>query len=808
MNLNPIAYYEGNAAYTRGGSFILGYEMLLPEAFSLSEEKTDEMQAAWDTFIKRFPVGGIVHLFSGFIGKKVSAGELPQGTPLRDAFAQHVDGRDGIADQHFLFCSFPRLQGTSSTLVNPFRAMREFEVAVAEQNFINHSFRDAVNNLVVYLNSTKNLKVAALSEDEMRYFSFEYFNLFEYRHTAIVDFDQHIKVESNSVNLTVGERYVGMFSIYNEVQLPNEVATVVPNRAVDSRHKFKTSLGNTLGVYLRHPHYLSTVIYKDDKERWRAKLDLTIGECKRVAWASSAIKETQEELTELQRQLGSDYNNESVVRTNTSVVFWAEREQFSRVKSEINAAFTAADIIPSNPTGKVLKNAFITTNPFFSEYNSSITLYPTFSGVPVAFIPTEGEYRSDEEGIYYFDKFNAPRRVDMWDAQKRYLKSRNFLVFAPSGGGKSVSLLWWISQLLEQQFRMVIIDLGRSFYKFAQLLEEMGIPVAYVEYKDGAPLGINPFAKPMEKLREVEQLNELAELVYCHCCDTEVPISEDQRGFLRNVLRDYIAAEQPLSVPGFARYLCDNESSLRAKYSEALQYFDYTHAKLLLNDFMEGGAYHFIYKDSGKSITAADGLGGKQIIFYEFEQAVNNPRMLNVLLQLSKSSVLENIWNDPTTKGIVLLEEAAKFLKYPSVVMQAEYYAQAIRKKEGAFGMVLQAISQIPQGNATESIIENTQLIMALENTKGYHSLIERMKVQDEHKVRMMNSVHNNFSGDEAGRRYSEIFIERNGHYNVYRIELPRLQYLSFITDGQDQDRINALVAQGMTVTEAIQKLL
>src|SRR5690606_40112184 len=85
---------------------------------------------------------------------------------------------------------------------------------------------------------------------------------------------------------------------------------------------------------------------------------------------------------------------------------------------------------------------------------------------------------------------NVPVLKDVWDEKKKRIKARNFAIFAPTGEGKSFLANNILRQYFEDKVRLVIIDLGGSYAKFAKLYPDEHI---VLRYEQGKNLGINPF---------------------------------------------------------------------------------------------------------------------------------------------------------------------------------------------------------------------------------------------------------------------------------------------------------------------------
>ena len=76
------------------------------------------------------------------------------------------------------------------------------------------------------------------------------------------------------------------------------------------------------------------------------------------------------------------------------------------------------------------------------------------------------------ESFFNDREHNIPVLKDVWDERKKRIKARNFAIFAPTGEGKSFLANNILRQYFESGVRLVIIDLGGSYTKFAKLYPE------------------------------------------------------------------------------------------------------------------------------------------------------------------------------------------------------------------------------------------------------------------------------------------------------------------------------------------------
>jgi hypothetical protein len=801
IDLNPFLLQSENAAYTNSGSFIKGYKVVLPEIFTLSVEEMDKSLNIWINFIRNLPDASFIHRFDAFIEHEFNTSVLPEGTFFRDGYKNHFTGRKQLSNYAYLFVGISKLKTLTERLSNPFIRVKP-EEGLTEQNFINNDFFNSVNTGISYLNKSRLFYCIPLSDDEMRYFNFRYFNLFNREYSTTLDFDAGIRFGNDRVCLTVGDNMIGGFSVYDEKQLPNELHTITADPYLLSRAEQKAATGDLFGLYLRHPHYLSTVIFKDNLETWTRNIDRKARDFGRLTFADKVFARRREELEALSEGLKSSYNDEFIVRSNTSVIFWSnDRAEYLKIKNDISAVFQKLYILPYIPQGKHLKNIFVCSNPLFSSANSDLNLYPNYAGVPVSFFTVSGNYGNDDEGMFFCDRFNVPARIDIWDRRKKHIKARNFVMLAPTGEGKSFFLQELLRQYKEAGVVLVIIDLGKSFKKFAHL---MGSDAVFIEYNHGQSMGINPFNRPVSELLVSDKLDALSDFVYAHI-DMEES-NEGDKLFLRNLIRYYIEREEGrLSMPSFIRFIHRSDEEIKKLFSRELKYLNvgFDKMKVFLKEFIDEGIYAFMYSEDENS-SLAESLRNKKVCVFEVERASSNIRILSIVLQIIKDTIYTNIWSDKSKRGVILFEEFSKMLKYNTVLTQVEFYFQAIRKQEGSIGIVLQSPNQIPVNDTSGSIFDNTQIIFALENTNGYSGIVERLKLDEEKYLTMLNSLKSDFTG---ACKYAEFFMKQGNRAKVFRNEVSREQYLAFITDGDESVRLNRAVESGTDIFEAINRM-
>jgi len=368
----------------------------------------------------------------------------------------------------------------------------------------------------------------------------------------------------------------------------------------------------------------------------------------------------------------------------------------------------------------------------------------------------------------------VPVLKDVWDERKKRIKARNFAIFAPTGEGKSFLANNILRQYFESGVRLVIIDLGGSYTKFAKLYPEK---YTVLRYESGKNLGINPFYISDKNDLTPERLEDLSVFLF-ELFASDLKVTKAQSVSVKKILRHYYNnTSENHSLDSFYNFIERNQKDLLDTLKIHPDYFNITSFLHVMSEYVGDGLYQ-TYK-----------IEDKRLIVFELDEVKDNKEILSVMLKLIKSAIQRTIWKNRAEKGIILFDEFAKQLKFENVLESVEFYYQAIRKQNGAIGIILQSINQLPNNSTSASILENTQVIYSLNNEKGYDELVKRLNLSS-HDLNQLKSIKNNLSGP---RKYTEMFIKIGKESNIFRLEVPKEVYAAYLTDGQENEAIMAI---------------
>jgi conjugation system TraG family ATPase len=788
---NPIIEIRDNLIFANNGNIIACYRGELPEIYSLSEKDFEDLHSIWFQALKSLPVGSVIHKQDVYLKKGFSSEYLPNNTFLGKATHDHFKGREYIEHRCYLFLTLAGNKTLNNPkYVNPFRKISKGIYQELNQNV--HSFIGSVNDSISYINNSRKVQFLPLKESEILNFSQTFFNGFN------LNFDTDMLLEKSKI--TIGNNHFDVLAINSESCFGENVQTSKINeRFTSDDFVFHQGYIDGLGLSLNENHIVNQILYLDDKQKWRKLLEKKIEELKKSSNFGTQNKVILKKIEHIVDQINND-DSARIIRGHLNIVYWdREAQQLESIGSQIKSEFKELDITPYYPRGEERKNYILNSHPCFSSNFSNEDLYVTDLKHALCLFINNTSYRTDRQGIIFNDReHNIPVLKDVWDEKKKRIKARNFAIFAPTGEGKSFLANNILRQYFEMGVRLVIIDLGGSYTKFASLYPEQ---YTVLRYESGKSLGINPFFITKGDDVTPERLEDLSVFLFELIGEGTKP-KKEQSVALKKILHAYYKKNaEGHSLDSFYTYIESQRENLLTQLHIHSDYFNIEGFLHILSEYVRDGLYSFLFETSeDQSYKIED----KRLIVFELDEVKDNKEILSVMLKLIKTAIQRTIWQNKEEKGIILFDEFAKQLKFDNVLESVEFYYQAIRKQEGAIGIILQSINQLPDNSTSASILENTQVIYSLNNEKGYKELKNRLSLSS-HDLNQLKSIKNNLSGK---RKYTEIFIKIGKESNIFRLEVPQEVFAAYLTDGGDNEAIMAFYKESGCMEMAIKQFV
>lgn len=784
---HPILDIQNHLVFANNGNVVLCFKGELPEIYSLSEKDFEDIHGAWFQAFKSLPTSTVIHKQDVYQKVNYDANELPNDSFLEQATYNYFKGRDYLKHQSYLFFIMPFNKALNNAkFVNPFRKVEKGIHKKMDHNIT--EFIASVNDAVSFINNSRKVLMRPMNQDEILEYTNSYFNGFN------EGFDTDVQLKKKHIE--IGDYNFDVLAVNSELCFGEVVQSSKTNdKFTSDDFVFHQGFIDGLGLNLNENHIVNQIIYLDDKHKWRKLLDKKIEELNKSSNFGSQNKVVLKKIQHIVNQINED-DASRIIRGHLNVVFWSkEAEELGRIASKIKTEFKELDIIPYYPKGEERKNFFLNSYACFSSNFSNEDLYVTDLKHALCLYINNSNYKSDKTGIIFNDRqYNIPVLKDVWDEKKKRIKARNFAIFAPTGEGKSFLANNILRQYFEQQVRLVIIDLGGSYSKFAKLYPDDHI---ILRYEQGKNLGINPFYISSQEDLTPERLEDLGvfllELLALKDATKahEVAIKKVLRYYYSNITNGY-------SLASLYQFIDDKKNSLIDELKIQEEHFSVYNFLHILSEYVDDGLYSFLFNVSEDQTYKIE---DKRMIVFELDEVKDNKEILSVMLKLIKSAIQRTIWRNRSERGIILFDEFAKQLKFDNVLESVEFYYQAIRKQNGAIGIILQSINQLPNNSTSASILENTQVVYSLRNEKGYAELQKRLNLSS-HDLNQLKSIRNNLTGE---RKYTEMFIKIGKESNIFRLEVPKEVFAAYLTDGKESEQIMALYEEHNSMEKAIQ---
>lgn len=788
---HPILNIEDHMVFASNGNVLLCYEVELPEIYSLSERDFEQLHGSWFQAFKSLPSGTVIHKQDIYQKDKYSADHIPNATFLQRATHKHFKHRAYVQHKSYLYFMLPcDTSLKASTYVNPFRTAKN-NVPV-QLNAKLHEFAQVVHDAVSFINNSRKIQLNPMKSDAFLRLTHLYFNGYN------EGFDTDISLDKKGI--TIGDSHFDMLTINSELCFGEAVQTsTINDKFTSDDFSFHQGFIDGLGLELNENHIVNHVLYLDDKHKWRKILEKKIEELSKSSNFGTQNKVILKKIRTILEQINED-DSARIIRGHLNVLYWTDKaEHLDSIASKIKAEFKELDVVPYYPKGEQRKHYFLNSYPCFSSNFSKTDVYVTDLKHALCLWINNTNYRSDQTGIIFNDRqHNIPVLKDVWDAKKKRIKARNFAIFAPTGEGKSFLANNILRQYFEDGVRLVIIDLGGSYAKFAKLYPNDHI---ILRYEQGKNLGINPFYIAKKTDVTPERIEELSIFLLELLAEGKTVSKGKEVAMKKVLIHYYTQTHASHSLASLYHFVAQHDTHLIQDLGiQETDFSTYTFLHII-SEYVEDGLYSFLF-NVGEDQTYK--IEDKRMIVFELDEVRDNKEILSVMLKLIKSAIQRTIWRNRSEKGIILFDEFAKQLKFDNVLESVEFYYQAIRKQNGAIGIILQSINQLPNNSTSASILENTQVIYSLRNEKGYDELQKRLHLSA-HDLNQLRSIRNNLTGE---RKYTEMFIKIGKESNIFRLEVPPEVFAAYLTDGTENETIMTLYNETNDMEKAITKFI
>lgn len=788
----PVYKVERDCILSRSGDITVGFKVLLPEIFTLSDREYDGYHQAWVKALKLLPEHTVFHKQDWFN----AAGYKADFEKVKDSFLSRsserfFNERECLAHSCYVFLT-KKPEGrklASSAYSNVLRK------AIVPAQVVNEvllaDFLDSVGQFVSVLADSGFVSLARLNDEQLagcanfpgvieRYC----FLLSEGQRSVIRDI--HLKQE-----IRVGEKHCQLFTLADTAGLPALVGSARNyEKYATDRTRFPVGFSSPLGQLLACDHIYNQYIFLGD-----AGARLKSLEAKKLRLQSLSAYSRENAVA---RDGVNDFLNEAVaagrlaVKAHFNVLVWDDGgTRRAELKNKVSSAMAQMDAVAKLETDGQAQIWFAGLPGNAADFPMNDT-FDTFLEQACCLFNLESNYRSSVSpfGIRLGDRLTGhPVHVDLSDEPIALglATNRNKFILGPSGSGKSFFTNHMVRSYYEQGAHVLLVDVGHSYKGLCELVGGY-----YFTYSDASPIAFNPFYLSPGDSLDTEKKESIKTLLLALWKKDDEPFRRSEYVALSNALTLYFSWLEVRSdvFPCFNSFYEFLQSSYRSVLEASgvkERDFDMESFLYVLSPYYRGGEFDYL-------LNARENLDllGERFIVFELDQVKDHPILFPVITLIIMEVFISKMRKLKGVRKVILLEEAWKAIAKEGMAEYIKYLFKTVRKHFGEAIVVTQEVEDIISSPIVkQAIINNSDCKILLDQSKyqnKFDSVQELLGLTDKQKAQVLSM---NKANDPA-RKYKEVFIAIGGELSkVYRTEVSLEEYLAYTTEEKEKVRVS-----------------
>jgi len=796
----PILAIEQDCLLTKEADISVGFEVQLPELFTISGEDYEILHSLWHKAIKVLPQYTVIHKQDWFIKEQYEP-EL-QGENLSflsHSYEKHFNERPFLNHRCYLFIT--------QTTKNRMRAQSNFS-SLCKGNFLpkeltnrEHAtqFLEAVAQLERILNDSNLIKLRQLKTED--YIGTPHKKgLFEQYLSLSTDEKESLQdICLSAEQMRIGNQRLCVHTLSDTEDLPSKVqADSRYERLSTDKSDCRLSFAAPVGLLLSCNHIYNQYLFLDNSDenlRQFEKSARNMHSLSRYSRSNQINKEWIEQYLNEAHSYGL-----SSIRAHFNVMAWSDNPQELRsIKNDVGSALASMECKPRHNTidTATLYWAGIPGNA--ADFPSEETFY-TFIEPALCFFTQETNYQSSSSpfGIKMADRLTGkPIHLDISDEpmKKGIITNRNKFVLGPSGSGKSFFTNHLVRQYYEQGTHIVLVDTGNSYQGVCELIHHKtkGKDGIYFTYTEDNPIAFNPFYTD-DGVFDIEKRESIKTLILTLWKRDNEPPTRAEEVALSNAVNLYLqlVKDNPSHTPsfnGFYEYIKNDYRAILQEKQVREKDFDLANFLNVLEPYYKGGEYDYLL-NSDKELD----LLSKRFIVFEIDAIKDHPILFPVVTIIIMEVFINKMRRLKGIRKMILIEEAWKAIAKEGMAEYIKYLFKTVRKFFGEAVIVTQEVDDIIHSPIVkESIINNSDCKILLDQRKYMNKFdaIQAMLGLTEKEKSQILSI--NLSNDSR-RKYKEVWIGLGGtHSAVYATEVSREEYFAYTTEESEKHQVMEL---------------
>ncbi len=365
----------------------------------------------------------------------------------------------------------------------------------------------------------------------------------------------------------------------------------------------------------------------------------------------------------------------------------------------------------------------------------------------------------------------------------------NVSVVGRSGSGKSVFMQELMTSTLGLGGKVFVMDVGRSFEKTCSLVEGQ-----FIEFKPKSPLStnslcLNPFStiSPHDEEAAQDALAMLKSVIMLMAAPTQ-GVDDVGAALIEQAMREtWKVYGQECTITHIADWLLGHSH----KKAQDLG--------TMLSPYTRHGVYGRFF--NGPATVNLD----NPLVVVELEELKERQDLQAVVVQMMIINITNRMFlGDRKTPFHIVFDEAWDMLRCKQSGVFIETLARRLRKYYGSLIVGTQSINDFFVNPAAQAAFDNSDWMCLLSQKK---ESIEQLKKSGRISLTPLMEAQLSSVKTKHGS-YAEIMIYSSNGYAVGRLILDPYSGLLYSTKAEEYAAVQALRAQGLSVSEAIERLL
>lgn len=499
------------------------------------------------------------------------------------------------------------------------------------------------------------------------------------------------------------------------------------------------------------------------------------------------IPDLQKELKEYDYVRRSLNNGSRFVWTQFSVGIWGNKDKISQHEETLKSLFRVNQFtLVENHCihlPQFLACLPMTWGEHVNDLKNLNVLRTTITDECVNFVPIQAEWQGTATPCMLLQG----RRGQLlnWNPFDNKTGNYNVVVAGRSGTGKSVFMQDLLLNALSIGAKVFVLEVGRSFEKMAEIVDGQQI-----EFSKESNICLNPFTHILKGDNDARDtsISFLKSIIGCMAAPTK-GTTDYENAVIENAVRDsWDKKGNQATITDIANWLKSNDDP-RAKTIGTM-----------LTPYTNQGVY-------AKHFEGINNVNfNKPMVLIELEELKDKKDLQAVVLQLFIMAITNQAFlGDRKTPFFICIDEAWDLLRGAQSGAFIETLARRLRKYNGSLVIGTQGIEDFFATPGSKAAYDNSDWMCLLGQKKSsLTALAESGKLDlSDAKRYALESV------TTRQGQYSEIMIcDAEGNYSVSRLILDKFSEQLYTTKAHEFVAIKELRKQGLSITEAIEKVL